>query len=144
MQIRRLSARRNSRRGAATVELTLVLPFLAFLFVIAFDFSRIFYFAVTISSCARNGALYAANPTLSDKLPYASVQEAALADAVGLKTQPSVSVTMSDDTAVPPWVEVSVSYPFTTVTHFPGVPSSTTITRKVRMVRVIVPPDDGT
>jgi Flp pilus assembly protein TadG len=124
------------------VELTLLLPFLAFLFVIAFDFSRVFHYSVTISTCARNGALYASNPTLADKLPYASIEEAALADAAGLKIQPTVTVKQSADDIAQPWVEVSVTYPFTTVTHFPGVPSSVTLTRTVRMVRIPVPPDD--
>ena len=66
----------GARRGAAAVELALVLPFLAFLFVIAVDWSRIFYFTVIVTSCARNGALYASDPPNQPRSPYASVSEA--------------------------------------------------------------------
>ena len=51
------------RHAAAAAELAILLPFLAFAFVIAVDWSRIFYYSVIVTNCARNGALYASDPT---------------------------------------------------------------------------------
>ena len=49
------------RPGVATVELAVVLPLLCFLFVIAVDFARVFYFDLTVANCARSGAIYASH-----------------------------------------------------------------------------------
>ncbi len=53
---------RRSRRAAAALELALVLPILAFLLVVIVDFCRVHYYSVTLSNCARSGALYASDP----------------------------------------------------------------------------------
>src|SRR5262249_3064330 len=58
------------RRAAAAVELAVLLPFLMFLFVIAVDWSRVFYASVIVSNCARNGALSACDPTTQASSPY--------------------------------------------------------------------------
>jgi Flp pilus assembly protein TadG len=76
------------RWGAAAVELAVLLPLLTFLFVITVDFARIFYYAQVIENCARNGAIYESNLTTAQS-PYASLQNAALADAAGLSPQPT-------------------------------------------------------
>jgi Flp pilus assembly protein TadG len=116
----------------AAVELAILLPFLAFLFVIAVDWARVFYYTVTVTNCARNGALYASDPVVQASSPYSSVTQAALADAPDISPTPTVSSTTgSDDSGA--FVEVTVSYPFATVTNFPGVPSNTLIVRTVRM-----------
>lgn len=49
------------RRGAAAVELAVLLPFLAFLFAIATDFARVFHYSQVIENCALNGAVYGAD-----------------------------------------------------------------------------------
>ncbi len=68
----------KSRSGAAAVELAILLPFLCFLFVIAVDFARVFYFTLTLQNCARNGAYYASNyPGIYS---YASADDAAKDD----------------------------------------------------------------
>lgn len=69
----------HERRGAAAVELAVLLPFLVFLFVIAVDFGRIFYFSQTIENCARNKAIYGSNLTTAQS-PYSTIQKAALDD----------------------------------------------------------------
>ena len=48
-------SRGRLRRAAATAELAVLAPVLVFLMLIAVDFARIFYTAVTVSNCARNG-----------------------------------------------------------------------------------------
>src|SRR5262249_4910977 len=53
--------RRGARRGVAAVELAVLSPCLALLFVITVDFARLFYYKLTIDNCARNGAIFGSN-----------------------------------------------------------------------------------
>ena len=78
----RSNGKRQLRRGAATAELAILLPFLAFLFVIGSDWARIFYTSMTIQNAARNAAYYASEyPGVTDKMVYgyANVYDAAAA-----------------------------------------------------------------
>jgi hypothetical protein len=109
------------------------MPFLAFLFVVAVDFARIFYHSLTLTSCARNGALYACDALAASESPYKSTAEAALADATNLSPQPTVASTSGVDAGGESYVEVTVSHPFQTITRFPGLPSTIELTRRVRM-----------
>jgi Flp pilus assembly protein TadG len=127
-----LRNRSRRRRGVAAVELALLLPFLAFLFVITIDWARIFYYSVTVTNCARNGAAYLCDPIAQANSPYKSVTQAALADAVNLSPAPTVSTSSGSDVNGS-YVEVTVSYSFHTVTSFPGVPNPTNIVRTIRM-----------
>ena len=122
----------DQRRGIAAVELAILLPILAFLFVVAVDFARIFYFSLTITNCARNGALYGCDPVSAQQSPYSSIQDASLADAGNLQPTPTVSSqNISDESGNQ--IEVTVSYTFKTITQFPGIPNSMNLTRSVRM-----------
>jgi Flp pilus assembly protein TadG len=123
----------ESRRGAVAVEFAVLLPFLMFMFVVAIDFGRIFYFAVTITNCARAGAIYASDPFEQSESPYPSIQEAALAEAPGFAPQPTVSSATGTDADGNPYVEVTVAGQFSTITRYPGVPSNTTLRRTIRM-----------
>jgi Flp pilus assembly protein TadG len=125
--------RRRSRRGAATVELSLVLPLLLFLFVAAMDYSRVFYASVIVANCARNGAMYASDPNLADRSLYTTLQEAVAADAKDLTEPLTVTTKQGSDTSGYDWVEVTVAYPFRTVLTYPGIPSQVDITRTVHM-----------
>jgi Flp pilus assembly protein TadG len=125
-------ARGSKRRpGAAAVEFAVLAPFLAFMFVVAFDWCRIFYYSVIISNCASNGAMYCSDPTAQSSSAYGNVTAAALADATNLSPTPTVASISGTDTNAS-YVDVTVSYPFDTITNFPGVPSAVTITRTVR------------
>ncbi len=117
----------------ASVELSVLLPFLALLFVIALDWSRVFYAAVVVDNCARNGALYAIDPYSGVQSPYANIQQAALADAPNLTPQPTVTSATGTDANGRNYVDCTVSYTFQTISNFPGVPNSTVITRTVRV-----------
>jgi Flp pilus assembly protein TadG len=122
----------RERPAAAAVEFALLLPFLAFLFVIAVDFSRLFYYTLTVTNFARNGAVYLSDPYNPVKSPYSNVTQAALADAPNLSPQPTVSSANGTDENGA-YVEVTVQYTFKTLTSYPGVPSETLISRTVRM-----------
>jgi Flp pilus assembly protein TadG len=119
------------RRGVASVELAILAPLLALLFVIAVDYCRVFYYSLTVANCARNGALHLSDPFSTAKSPYSNVTDAALADAANLSPTPTVTSTSGSD-ADGPYVEVTVTYPFRTLTNFPGVPDQD-ISRTVRM-----------
>lgn len=121
------------RRGAATVELAVLLPIIAFLFVIAVDFARVFYFSQIIENCARQGALYASDPKAPAYNLYTTVQDAALADAPGLSPQPTVSSTTGTDSAGNAYVAVTVTWQFQTITGFPGVPNNVNLSRTVQV-----------
>lgn len=129
--MRRSAKQPRVRGGAAAVELAVLLPFLVFLFVVAVDFARVFYFSQVIENCARNGALYASNVSATQS-PYASVEAAALADAGALTPQPTVVTTTGQDQAGNPFVRVTVTWRFRTITGFPGVPD-VDLSRAVQM-----------
>jgi Flp pilus assembly protein TadG len=123
----------SSRHGSATVELAIVLPLLVFLFLVTVDYCRLFHFAQVVSNCARSGALYASDPGDTAQFPYASLDEAARADAPET-LRPYLTVTSTTQTtATGPEVVVTVSYPFTSLTRFPCIPHAVTLSRTVRM-----------
>jgi Flp pilus assembly protein TadG len=120
------------RHGVAALELAVLLPFLAFLFVLAVDWSRLFYYSLTVENCARNGAMYLSDPYNSTLSPYPDLTTAATADAPNITPQPTVSSAPGSD-GNGPYVDCTVSYTFQTITNFPGVPSSNPIVRTVRV-----------
>jgi len=123
----------DDRCGAAVVELAVLLPLLAFLFVIAVDFARVYYYSVTLTNSARAGALYASDPSTMAESPFANVTEAALADATNITPTPTVTSTNGVDASGKAYAEVSVAYTFTTITGLPGVPNQVNLVRTVRM-----------
>jgi Flp pilus assembly protein TadG len=152
-----MARKRTARKGAQVAELAILLPFLAFMFVIVIDWARIFYYSITVTNCARNGAmLYARQQSAKTTVsPYTDdglvnlylsgspdpVTAAAQADAPNLSPAPTVSKTTGSDTHGA-YVEVTVSYTFNTVTGFSvkffKVPASTNVSSTCRMY---VPPE---
>jgi Flp pilus assembly protein TadG len=124
---------RTGRRGAAIVEFAVLLPFLLYLCIIAVDWARLMYFSQCVNDCARAGALWACDAEVQMKSRYTTVTAAALAEAPGISPTPTVTqtttVTAQGD---PEWVTVTVSMQFDTISNFPGVPKTQTITRSVR------------
>src|SRR5437867_2520346 len=92
---------RHRRRAVAAVELAIVLPFLAFMFCVAVDFCRIFYYTQIVTTGARNGALYLADPNGPTVSHYSSLEAAARADApdTTIAGQLTVTSTSGTDTA---------------------------------------------
>src|SRR5262249_49268221 len=113
------------RKAVAAVELAVLLPFLAFIFVVTVDFSRIFYDSLILNNCARNGALYGcANP--ANSLDTTGIQNAALADATNLSPTPTVTSTTGTNSDGN-YVQVTVTFTFQTITNYPGIPSTITL-----------------
>jgi Flp pilus assembly protein TadG len=125
--------RRRRRNAVAAVELALLLPLLVLLFVLAVDFARVYYFSLTVTNCARAAALYAGDPSVQNESPFASLEAAALSDATNLSPQPKVASKQGTDELGQPYVEVQVSYAFSTITGYLGSAGSQTITRTIRV-----------
>jgi hypothetical protein len=133
---RSVARRCGPRRGAAAAELAIVLaPVLAFILVAGTDFARLFNAYLTITSCARNGALYGCLDT-AHATNTAGIQTAALTDAGSLSPQPSVSASTGTDANNNPYVAVTVTYTFSTIASFPRIPSTMNLSRTIQM-RVI-------
>jgi Flp pilus assembly protein TadG len=131
----------REKRGAAVIETAVLLPLLALLFVIAVDFSRAFYFSLTLQNCARAGAMYASDPFVANESPFASAEEAALSDAANLSPQPTITTVDGDDPEGRSYVEVTATYPYRTILQFPGIPTEMTLSRSVRMYYAAIIPD---
>ena len=125
-----MRSRSPLRRGSAAVELALLLPLLGLLFVFTVDFARLYYHYCIVTNCARNGALYLSDPTAIPESPYADVTAAALADASDLSPQPTVTWGTGTDNS---YIQVTVVYPFTTITNYPGLSNPINLTRTVQM-----------
>ncbi|HJZ93096.1 MAG TPA: TadE family protein [Gemmataceae bacterium] len=142
--VRSANRNRRERSGVAAVELAVLAPFLVFLVLIAVDFGRIFYMSVTLANCARNGALWEADPYVRVESPYKTLTDAALADAPNLmndkKNVPQVTSTSGTDAQGVPYVEVTVKCHFYTVSKFPGIPNDVDLSRTVKMARAPLNP----
>src|SRR5262249_21879572 len=112
---------------------------LVFLLVIGTDFARLWYAYLTITNCARNGALYGCLST-ANSTDTTNIKAAAQAD-VGSLTIPSGNITSStlSDADGNTAVSVSVSYDFYTLIDYPQLTGfakvnyKTTISRTVQM-----------
>jgi Flp pilus assembly protein TadG len=133
---RKLVARhREARTGSAVVELAVLLPLLIFLFVVAVDFCRIFYYSQTLQNCAYSGALYASSTVGRSKSVTAESAAKTAAVAEGTTLNPvlkdtDVSYTSADTNGD---VVVTVNYTFKTIFNFPGIPTAVALSRSAKM-----------
>jgi Flp pilus assembly protein TadG len=134
-----LTKKNERRSGVAATETAILMPLVCLMFAVAVDWSRIFYYSVTVENCARNGAMWAADPYNGLLSQYADVTSAALADASNLSPQPTVS-SASGTAGGRNYYDCTVTYTFTTLSDFSSVqtpffsvPKSTTIARTVRV-----------
>jgi Flp pilus assembly protein TadG len=136
MPLARARRRPGSRHAAVAVELAVMLPFLTFCFVIGIDFCRVFYFTQAIHDAAANGALYGCQSAAA-AADTAGIKAAGQADAT-INPAPDVSSTQGTDADGNPTVNVTANYTFQSITNFPGIPTTLTLTRTVSM-RVMPP-----
>src|SRR2546425_357122 len=138
--VRSMPPRKDKRRGVAAVELAVLAPFLAFLFVVTVDFARVFQYQTTIQNCARNGALFGCNLRSYQESgwvgSYDTISSATLADGASLNpplAASQVQVTNGKGSDGNANVTVTVTYPFRTITQFPGFGTTVNLTAKVSM-----------
>jgi len=130
----RVSNRRKPcRSGLAALELGLCLPMLCFVMSFVIDYGRLFHDVAVVQDCARNGALFGCGVLKSSS--FQSVAEAALANADGLSSTPTITTTSGTDAGGNAYCEVTVTYTFHTISPYPGVPSAVTFSRKLRMAK---------
>jgi Flp pilus assembly protein TadG len=149
MRLRIVEKSAARRRGAAVAEMAILLPVLAFLFIVAVDFARLFYFSLTLKNCARNGAYYASDyPGIYG---YGSPSAAALADGSNLSPTPNVTVgydssptgTFTQTSPVRPgYVQVTVTWTFNTVTSYPGIPDTWNLSQSEIMEMAPITPSN--
>jgi Flp pilus assembly protein TadG len=113
--------------------MALLLPILGLLLLFTIDFARLYYHYTIVTNCARNGALYGSDPTAATESPYSDITSAALADAGDLSPQPTVTSANGTDSSGNAYVQVTVTYPFTTISNYPGLSNPINLTRTVQM-----------
>jgi Flp pilus assembly protein TadG len=141
---------RGRTRGAAAVELGLILPLLVTLVLGCVDFGRFAYTYIAVSNASRAGAAFAMvhpvtpnTTTLWQNLVKAAIVDEMTKEMDSTKAPfdpskisvPAPTVT-TDTTTGLKTVTVTVSYPFSTLVPWPTVPKSVTLERTVE-VRVI-------
>jgi len=128
--------RAHRRRGAAAVELAILLPFLMFVFAVGADWCRIFYTAHTLDDCARSGALAGSGIAYQERgLSESQRQSRARTDAVrdGENLSPPLETSDVTVTTAGNYISVTVSHNFQTVASYPGVGRNWQLSRTVRM-----------
>ena len=133
--------KRTHRRGElaqSMVEFALAAPFLLLLMLGVIDFGRVYFAYVSVTNSARTGADYAAAncAPACDADDLVGIREAVVADTGQLlntsSTNPDVSVNVGN--SVSPGssnVDVTVSYTFTTIFPWPGLPNTMNVERTV-------------
>ncbi len=143
--LRLFSLLRRDQRGAAAVELALLLPFFMLLLLGTIDFGRFGFAAITVSNAARLGAsvcTYSSTCNLTDAQIKARVKNEASPYLNLDDSLPTVDITVGRNpagaTSPPcPCLEVRVRYRFDTLVRWPGIPASFWIARTARMPRGI-------
>jgi hypothetical protein len=134
---------RRSDAGSAAVELAVVVPVLALLALGVSEFGRVYYAAITVAGAARAGAQYGAQNVLTT-LDTASINQAARNEGADIGTiaatssrfcrcpdgsTPSCTGTCPSYGGPEVFVRVSASKTVSFLMHYPGMPSSISISR---------------
>ncbi len=132
---RRLNARNRGDRGQALVELALIAPILIIIMLGVIDYGRVYFAYVSVTNGARIGADYAATDPAA-AADTAGIKAAARADTTDLldqsPTNPEVTVVTANDSQGRLYADVTMTYTFTTLFPWPGLPTSIDIERTVR------------
>jgi Flp pilus assembly protein TadG len=130
--------RRQARRGAAAVELAVLLPVLAFWAMATVDYARLAYAQLALQNCARNGALYEFYAKAGFALPsgWTSLATAVQADeGSGLSvTATATSPASSTNNYVTVTATATFSpIAFPSLSGLPGIPGTVTLTQSCTM-----------
>jgi len=138
-QLRRMT-RDDARRGAAALEVAILLSALCVPCLMTINLAREFHTAALIDNCARNGALAWADPRIARKLECLNpdtgavdVEKAALIGAEALDPPPVVTWVTEKNAASGDYIEVTVDYQFDPAVTIPGVPSLSRVVRQAWM-----------
>jgi Flp pilus assembly protein TadG len=139
--MKRQTARNN--RGAATVEMALVLPLILLFAFACVDFGRVVHAYVVVSNAARCGAEHGSMhkfTTYTHPFWESQVRQAVEKEMQGLAgfTADELQTTLTTFTDADGLfrLDVEVQYPFQTVVRWPGVPSQITLNHRVAMRQI--------
>jgi Flp pilus assembly protein TadG len=128
------------RHGAAAVEFAIVLPVLMTLVLGCVDFGRLGHSYIAVTNAARAGAGYGSTTSYTAATYnswVANVQQAVVDEMSQLygfdATKLTVTTTVVTESGGGSRVQVTVSYPFTTVASWPGLPTTLTLAQTVVM-----------
>jgi Flp pilus assembly protein TadG len=131
---------RKKRRGAAALELALVLPILIVLALWCVDYGRYAYYSIGVQNAARAAAEYAImNPyTTSGKAAWSSAVTQAARDEMTNQTgytSGSLTVTVQpvtfEKTTGLPVIQLTATYTGFTTANWPGIPQNPTLTSSI-------------
>ena len=134
MKRRHDRAKADKHRGFAAVELATFLPLLTLLCFGICDYSNILYDQIILNNCARNGALFASNPSLAAGTPYTNTTAAALANASNLSPTPTVTTNSGTDEYGYKYSEVSILFTYTSIVNYQWIDNTVPLSSKVRMM----------
>jgi Flp pilus assembly protein TadG len=134
------------RRGSVAVEMAVLLPLLMFLAVVGVDYARIFSRAIVIESASRNACYWGAqHPDKSiDPVGIKAVAMRDLTEFTSAGVTPTVTTQLYTGSDGFQHLKVTVTVVFNTVTKYPGVPSSTNLSRTTDMRVCPKTPKPGT
>jgi len=141
-----MSTRRSSairRNGAISVELAVLLPLVMFMAVIGVDYARIFSRALILETASRNGALWASED-ITHAQNDAAIKAVVNKDLTDTSPTPTITITRYVGSDGFTYIQVKIEQTFTTVTKFPGVPSTSTLSRTTDMRVKPTTPKPGT
>ena len=137
---------RSKRRGAMAVEMAILLPLLMFMAVVGVDYARIFSRAIVIEAASRNACYWAAQHP-DNSVNTTGIQAVALRDLTEFTTggvTPTITSQKYNGGDGFEHIRVTVTVNFSTVSNFPGVPSSTNLSRTTDMRICPKTPKPGT
>ena len=139
--------KRFRHRGSAAAEAAVVLPLLLLLGVGATDLASVSYAGIHVASAAANGAQYGSTSLAAAK-DAAGINQAAHLDQLDMSssmigkiasaynytdTNPTVKSEVIDEGEGNTAVKVTVTYVFSTLARYPGIPKNVTVIQSVRM-----------
>jgi Flp pilus assembly protein TadG len=134
----RMRKHNQLRRGAAAVELAVLLPVLVFWSMATVDYARLAYAQMTLQNCARNGALYEFYKKAGFSLPsgWTSLATAVQADEGSGLTVTAVATSPASSTSN--YVTVTATATFAPIAFpalhgLPSIPGTVTLTQSVSM-----------
>ena len=131
-RIRRLLAR---DLGQSAMEFALLAPILLILMLGVVDFGRVYFAYISVTNGARNGAHFASQGT-GAAADIDGIRAAAIVETSDLlntsETNPDVSVATGTDSQGRLYADVTMTYTFSSIFPWPGLPSSIDVDRTVR------------
>ena len=131
----RKRTRGRRERGQSLVELALITPVFLILALGVIDYGRVYFAYVSVTNGARTGADYASAST-AQAADLDGITAAALTETSELLDtsvdNPDVTVATGTDGNGIDYADVTMTYTFSTLISWPGLPDSINVQRTVR------------